>query len=386
MRTDAQESIETGQPVEWMAEDNFKFRLSAFQKPLLKWLETHDDAILPRTVQEQVMQEVRSGLTDLSVSRPRSRLHWGVPVPAHDEHTVYVWVDALANYLTALGYPTGDAHAWPADVHVVGKDIVRFHAVYWPALLLAAGLPLPRQIVAHAHWTVQKAKMSKSRGNSVDPFAAIARHGVDTVRCYLMRVGGNIGADADYSAAMLVEFQRKFLRGQLGNLLSRILAPKIQARLLPHAGGGVITRPDVAPPDEALVALLHELPRTFDAYMQRRELARALATVFDVIAAANERLQMTAPWAAGASDTSVLQSVYLTAETLRVCGVLLQPFMPRAMSRLLDALEITPDERRWHAVAGADGAARLRDTVPLRASKTKIAPLFPQTVDVAPLP
>ena len=205
------EAIESGQPVEWMAEENYKFRLSHFQEALVRWLEENPDVIQPRSVHERVLDEVRAGVPDLSISRPSARLHWGVEVPGDKSQTIYVWMDALTNYLTALGYPWGGGAAdatkagWPADVHVVGKDIVRFHTVYWPAFLMAAGLPLPRHIVAHAHWTVQRTKMSKSKGNSVNPFEAIDTYGVDALRFFLMRVGGNIGQDADYSPTVLLE-------------------------------------------------------------------------------------------------------------------------------------------------------------------------------------
>lgn len=375
------EAVESGQRVEWMAEDNYKFRMGALRAPLLAWLERSPDVIQPRALYEHVLAEVRAGLADLSVSRPRARLHWGVPVPGDPAHTMYVWVDALVNYLTAAGYPDAAAAggAWPADVHVVGKDIIRFHAVYWPALLLAAGLPLPRQIVAHAHWTVERAKMSKSRGNSVDPFAAIDTFGVDAVRFFLMRIGGNIGADADYSAALLAEFQRKFLQGQLGNLLSRVLAPKIQARLHPLAHDGMLPAPapaEAAAATAAAPSALHDalraLPHTFDMHMRRYEIARALAAAFDVVGAANERVQHAAPWAADTPVPAVHAAVYDTVETLRIVGVLLEPFMPAPMARLLDLVGAAPHERTWAALSG------LRTHIPLRTAPGKIAPLFPR--------
>lgn len=292
------ESIETGQRVEWTAETNYKFRLSAFQAPLLAWLEANPRAVQPRGMYERVLSEVREGLSDLSISRPRARLHWGIPVPNDAEHTMYVWVDALINYLTAVGYAGGaPPPAWPADVHVVGKDIVRFHAIYWPALLMAAGLPLPRTVVAHAHWTVERSKMSKSRGNSVNPFEALAKYGTDTIRCFLMRAGGNISSDADYSEAQLQEFQRKYLQGQLGNLLSRVLAPKIQARLVAHAASdAALAAPQLVEDDVALTSAIAALPSRFDAHMDAFELSRALQAVFEVLALTNEYVQRAAPW------------------------------------------------------------------------------------------
>ncbi|WFC96413.1 methionine--tRNA ligase [Malassezia brasiliensis] len=374
------ESIETGQRVEWTAETNYKFRLSAFQAPLLAWLEANPRVVQPRGMYERVLSEVREGLSDLSISRPRARLHWGIPVPNDAEHTMYVWVDALINYLTAVGY-TGGAPppAWPADVHVVGKDIVRFHAIYWPALLMAAGLPLPHTVVAHAHWTVERSKMSKSRGNSVNPFEALAKYGTDTIRCFLMRAGGNLSSDADYSEAQLQEFQRKYLQGQLGNLLSRVLAPKIQARLVEHAvPDAPLAAPALVEADAALVEAIAALPARFDAHMDAFELSRALQAVFEVLALANEYVQRAAPWSPATPVDGVHRAVHLACEALRVCGVLLQAIMPDAMDRLLNALQVAPAERTFAALLGADGAWSTRAHTPVRAGATKIAPLFPR--------
>lgn len=215
-------------------------------------------AILPPSRHAEVLEEIKSGLEDLSVSRPSSRLSWGLAVPDDTSQSIYVWIDALVNYITVTGFPwklpsgqvegereagaaskgegkaiaEWEGSAWPADVHVVGKDILRFHAVYWPALLLAAGLPLPRKIIAHSHWTMGKSKMSKSKGNVVDPFEEIEKYGQDVVRYFLCRVGGNLATDSDYSTSTLIEYHRKYLGGQLGNLLSRITSPLMQELLL----------------------------------------------------------------------------------------------------------------------------------------------------------
>lgn len=366
------ESIETGQRVEWTREINYKFRLSHFREPLRAWLTQCPDAIQPRSMHERILAEIDAGLGDLSISRPRQRLYWGIPVPDDEAHTMYVWVDALVNYLTALGYPRSEMpEGWPADVHVVGKDIVRFHAIYWPALLMAAGLPLPRTIVAHAHWTVNKAKMSKSKGNSVNPFEAIETYGLDTIRYYLMRIGGNIGTDADYAPALLEEHKRKYLQGQLGNLLSRILAPKIQARLGP-GDHGVLVQPAWTDREHALLHALDALPATWDRHMQQFEPSKAIQAAFQALALANEHVQHTSPWAAEAPSDAIHRCVFIAMECLRVCGTLLTPVMPDAMTTLLHVLQVPAAERTWSSLMQRPRA------LPLRTHATKIQPLFPR--------
>ena len=363
-------SIETGQRVEWTTETNYKFRLSAFQQPLLDWLENNREVIQPSNMYDHVLAEVRSGLQDLSISRLRSRLTWGIPVPGDPQHTMYVWMDALVNYMTALGYPDMQP-GWPADVHIVGKDIVRFHAIYWPAFLMAAGLPLPRTIVAHSHWTVNKAKMSKSKGNAINPFQALHTYGVDTMRYYLMRIGGHIGTDADYAPALLEEHKRKFLQGQLGNLLSRVLAPKIQARLT--GAGLLLARPTHwAEAEKRLIHACTQLPPIFDAHMQAYEPSKAIQAVFDVIALTNELVQHSAPWSTDTPLDAVHRCVFASCEALRLCGVLLQPVMPRAMTTLLNELQVPTSQRTWDSLYAWQSHIRMRDTA------EKIAPLFPK--------
>lgn len=196
-------SIETGSAVEWTSEENYKFRLSAFRERLINWLETNPTAISPPKYAAGLLAGLRAEpLDDLSISRPASRLAWGVPVPGDASHTVYVWFDALVNYLTVLGYPSRAGPAgkpppgWPAELQVVGKDIVRFHAIYWPAMLMARGFSPPRRLLVHAHWTMGRMKMSKSTGNVADPNEAMRRASVESVRAYLMGIGGDLREDA----------------------------------------------------------------------------------------------------------------------------------------------------------------------------------------------
>lgn len=224
-------STESGNKVEWIEEKTYHFRMTALRDQLLEFYEQNPEWVTPASQMKQVVDWVKNNLEDLSISRPVDRLSWGIRVPDDPSQTIYVWVDALVNYLTMAGFPVwapGEEQkgGWPADVHVIGKDILRFHCVYWPALLLAVGLPLPKKVLSHAHWTMNRAKMSKSLGNVVNPFYAIDRWGVDLVRFYMVHDGG-IADDADYNNAIIVERYKKKLQSGLGNLTSRITRPNL---------------------------------------------------------------------------------------------------------------------------------------------------------------
>lgn len=223
-------SKETGKEVEWTSENNYHFRMSKLQGELLQFYKKNPKFIVPEIRMRNVVQEVTAGLQDLSISRPVERLSWGIPVPDDETQTIYVWLDALINYLTKANYPfqyPGHEHAagWPADCHVIGKDIVRFHCIYWPAFLMALDLPLPKQILTHAHWTLGREKMSKSSGVVVNPFFAISRFGVDCMRYYLALEGG-IKNDAMYDNSFIIDRYKKGLQGGLGNLVSRVTRGK----------------------------------------------------------------------------------------------------------------------------------------------------------------
>lgn len=219
-------SMETGKEVEWTSEVNYHFKLSSFRDRLLEHYKRHPDFIVPSTRMKEIIGEVENGLTDLSISRPATRLTWGIKVPDDPSQTIYVWLDALVNYLTMAGYPfaTGIASdsVWPPECQVIGKDIIRFHCIYWPAFLMALNLPLPKQFLSHAHWTMNRAKMSKSEGNVVNPFFAMNRFGVDVMRYYMVHDGGIVD-DADYENLFIVDRYKKDLQGGLGNLLSRVV-------------------------------------------------------------------------------------------------------------------------------------------------------------------
>lgn len=223
-------SVETGNSVEWTEEKNYHFRMTALKDQLLDFYRENPDWIAPKQRMREVVDWVTNNLEDLSISRPSSRLDWGIRVPDDESQTIYVWLDALINYMTKAGFPNWAPGkemegGWPADVHVIGKDILRFHGVYWPALLLAVNIQPPRKLLSHAHWTMSGKKMSKSLGNVVNPFHAIDRWGVDVMRFFMVYDGG-IENDSDYDNAIIVERYKKVLQGTVGNLVSRITRPK----------------------------------------------------------------------------------------------------------------------------------------------------------------
>ncbi|KAG0259075.1 methionyl-tRNA synthetase [Mortierella polycephala] len=346
-------AIETGKLVEWTTEENYKFRLSAFADKLKEWLDQNPDAIVPKSRHQEVQAWLMDGLSDLSISRPKSRLNWGIPIPGDDSHVMYVWMDALTNYLTITGYPWKDISeqqkaicGWPADAQVVGKDILRFHAIYWPAFLLAAELDLPKKIVAHAHWTQGKMKMSKSIGNVVDPFTAIKEFGVDTIRFYLMNDGG-LADDADYSSELVAERYRKLLAGQLGNLLSRSMSAALNPSSLVPAQPSVN---NIHPDDKTLHEKMQALPILVDEAMSNYRTTNATHAIFDVLAEANAHFSQNMPWKLvkdPACKDRLDAVLWHSIESVRLAALMLQPIMPTKASEILDQLGIREHERSW---------------------------------------
>ncbi|KAJ2328682.1 methionyl-tRNA synthetase, partial [Coemansia sp. RSA 2681] len=351
---------ESGQPVEWISEVNYKFKLSEFRDRLIEWIEGSQDVIYPEIRRNEVLAWLRSGVEDLSVSRPRSRLKWGIPVPGDDEHTIYVWVDALVNYATVDGYPWSDSKPgfFPPDVQVIGKDIVRFHAVYWPALLMAAGLPLPKRILAHAHWTMGSQKMSKSKGNVVDPFVAIEQYGLDTLRYFMIRNGG-IADDGDYSADEVLVRHKKDLAGQLANLAARCASERLGVNLDGFSALGKQLQCDFDGRDSALRNMLVDLPAKAKVLFDKGEFGRGLGLAFDVLAAANRHITENEPWSLVKSSDPEQQArlqvvLFYSLEAVRLASILLLPTIPEKASRLLDHIAVDSSERQWrHARFGA---------------------------------
>ncbi|KAF2141719.1 uncharacterized protein K452DRAFT_228462 [Aplosporella prunicola CBS 121167] len=354
-------SIETGKEVEWTTEVNYHFRLSAFKDQLLEFYAKNPTWIVPKFRMDEVVAAVAAGLEDLSISRPTSRLTWGVRVPDDDSQTVYVWLDALLNYATKIGYPwpPGEqmtANGWPADCHVIGKDITRFHCIYWPAFLMALSLPLPGRILTTGHWQLANQKMSKSLGNVVNPFFALDRFGPDTMRYYLAHDAG-ISNDANYSNYLVVERYKKGLQSGLGNLASRIIKPKHWS-----VRKAVETQQDHKPTEHREThakarehyRMLQGISAAANERMSRLEVSQALKGIMEAVFEANRFLQGAAPWTyvdkASASVPErharhVDRTVYLCVETLRIVGILLQPYIPSKAAELLDMLGVDEQKR-----------------------------------------
>ncbi|KAH0541657.1 hypothetical protein FGG08_003888 [Glutinoglossum americanum] len=358
-------SIETGKQVEWTSEFNYHFRLSAFKNRLLEFYQQNPNFVVPASRMAEVVQAVSSGLEDLSISRPIERLTWGIRVPGDENQTVYVWLDALVNYITKAGYPWTPGQerdgGWPVDCHVIGKDILRFHCIYWPAFLLALDIPPPKQVLTHAHWTLGRQKMSKSTGNVVNPFFALDRFGVDTMRYYLALDGG-INDDSDYENTFVSVKYKKGLQWGLGNLTSRTTRGKgWDVRQVVESAGQLDRAGDdeLASAQRARVESLSGLVR---GRMNELNVKGALEAIMSTIYRTNKYLQEAAPWDLTTrtdpeSKAQLNRIIYLSAEAIRVCGILLQPYMPGKMAQLMDILGVDPERRTFeHAKLGRDTA------------------------------
>ena len=336
----------SGAPVEWVREPSYFFRLSAWQDRLLAFYEANPDFIAPASRRNEVMAFVRAGLQDLSVSRTSFR--WGVPVPGDDAHVMYVWLDALTNYITATGYPDAadGGPFWPADIHFVGKDILRFHAIYWPAFLMAAGLAPPRRVFAHGWWTNEGQKISKSLGNVIDPIALVEEFGLDPMRYFLLREVP-FGQDGDFARSALVNRLNGELADALGNLANRTLS------LIQRNCDGRLPDPaPVAEADRGLAGAVTALPGQVAAHLDRQEFHLALDAVLAQARAANGYITEQAPWALKKSDPARMAEVLRHLhDALRILATVLQPVMPETMARLLDQLGVPEAGRGLAALA-----------------------------------
>jgi methionyl-tRNA synthetase len=340
-----------GTPVEWVEEESYFFRLSSYQDRLLKLYEDNPTFIRPAERRNEIVSFVKSGLRDLSMSR--TTFDWGIPVPGDPKHVMYVWVDALTNYITAAGYPDESAEKWrywPADVHVIGKDITRFHAVYWPAFLMSAGIPLPKRIFSHGFVFNKGEKMSKSVGNVIDPIALVDHYGLDQLRYFLLREVP-FGQDGNYSHEAIVARTNSDLANDLGNLAQRSLS-----MIAKNCGGRVPSRGEPTEADRAILAQATEALETARAAMGEQAIHNALAAIFAVVAEANRYFAGQEPWALKKTDPARMEAVlYTTAETVRRVAILCQPYIPGSAAKLLDLLAV-PGDRRGFANVGESGA------------------------------
>ncbi|MGJ5137404.1 methionine--tRNA ligase [Bradyrhizobium oligotrophicum] len=337
-----------GTPVEWVEEKSYFFRLSAYQDRLLALYESQPDFIGPDARRNEIISFVKGGLKDLSISR--TTFDWGVRVPHDDEHVMYVWVDALTNYITGVGFPDErdpNWKYWPADVHVIGKDIIRFHAVYWPAFLLSAGVPVPKRVYAHGFLFNRGEKMSKSVGNVVDPFNLADQYGVDQLRYFFLREVP-FGQDGNYNHEAIVARINADLANDLGNLAQRSLS------MISKQLGGVLPEPgEFSANDKAILAEADAMIGAARKAMATQQIHQWLNAVWSVVAEANRYFAGEAPWALAKTDPKRQHTVlYVTAEVIRQVAILTQPVMPAASAKLLDSLGIPEDERTFARLGG----------------------------------
>ena len=338
-------------PVELFRDDNYFFRLSAYGDRLLEHYERFPTAVEPEVRRNEVLSIIRGGLQDFSISR--TTFDWGIPIPWDPKHVCYVWFDALTNYITAAGYADDEARfarLWPANIHSIGKDILRFHAIYWPAMLMAAELELPEQVWAHGYLTVGGKKMSKTNATGIHPFELLDVFGVDSYRYYFMREV-QFGQDGSFSWESMVDRHNADLANGLGNLASRVLAmlgSNFDGAVPDRAAGG------------ALRSVVERVAPVYDEHMLRVGLSQGLGAVWEIVDAANKYLVEREPWAVAKDETrrhELGEILYEVAEALRVLAILIQPVMPSAAQRLWDQLGVggSVGDRRLPADAAWGG-------------------------------
>ena len=361
----------SGAEVEWVEEPSYFFRLSAYQDKLIEHYEANPGFIRPPHRRNEVMNFVKSGLNDLSVSR--TTFDWGVPVPSDPEHIMYVWLDALTNYITAVGYPEVESDKfrryWPADAHIIGKDIVRFHAVYWPAFLMSAGVELPKCVFGHGFLTIQGEKMSKSLGNVVTPQAIKDEFGLDPMRYFLMREVP-YGGDGSVSRDSIVQRINSDLANDLGNLGQRVLS-----MIAKNCGGRVPVPGPFTDNDKALQGAATGLLEAVRADMEEFAIHRMLESIWRVVGDANRYVDAQAPWALRKTDPERMATVlYVLADVIRQLAILVQPVVPDSAAIMLDQLAVD---------GGARDFAALGDGLTPDTTLPPPAPVFPRIVEDA---
>jgi methionyl-tRNA synthetase len=368
---DGQKLSPQGTPVEWVEEESYFFRLSAYQGRLLDFYDSHPEFIGPDTRANEVKSFVRGGLQDLSISR--TTFDWGIPVPGDPKHIMYVWVDALTNYITGVGFPDENSETfkryWPADVHIIGKDIIRFHAVYWPAFLMSAGVAPPNRVFGHGFLYSRGEKMSKSIGNVVDPFALTKEFGADPLRYFLLREVP-FGQDGNYSREAIIQRINADLANDLGNLAQRslsMIAKNCEGRV---PKPGMLTAADQTILDAADGTLSRVI-----AAIDEFAIHRALEIIWALIADANRYFAGEEPWAHKKTNPERMGTIlFVTAEVTRQIAILVQPAMPKSAGRLLDQLGVPQDARDF---AGLGARGRLKPGTQLPPP----VPVFPRYVE-----
>ena len=337
----------SGAPVEWVEEPSYFFNLSKWQDKLLEHYNNNENFISPSTRKNEVLSFVKGGLKDLSVSR--TSFSWGIKVPNDDDHIMYVWLDALTNYLSAIGYENENERFcdfWPANIHLVGKDIIRFHAVYWPAFLMAADLELPKKIFAHGWWTNEGQKISKSLGNVINPFEIVEKYGVDQVRYFLMREIP-FGNDGDFSVLQLVNRVNSDLSNSLGNLFQRVVSMVVK-----NCNGKIPKKPLVfLSQDKFLINSIKDKLDDYRDLIDNQKLDQYLKNVWVVIGNANKYVDEQAPWLLKKNDFNRMEVVlYTLLETLKQIGIILQPFLPLSSNYILNHLSVSADLRNLNSI------------------------------------
>jgi methionyl-tRNA synthetase len=351
---------------DWLEEENYFFALSKYGDRLLAHMQEHPDFIVPANRRAEVVGLIRQGLRDFAVSRlvRPGMPQWGVPVPGDEQQVIYVWFDALTNYVTAVGFPDDTQtfeHYWPADAHVIGKDITRFHCLYWPAMLLSAGLPLPRQVAVHGFITLDGQRISKTAGNSVDPLQLVAEFGVDAVRYNLLR-NLSFSADGDFSRAALIHHYNDELANDLGNLLNRVVS-----MLKRYRDGAIPAIGPVSPVDTDLQQVAAETRTRAAAVLDAWEIGNALNIVWNFVRKVNQYIEVREPWrvAKRPEQQGELDTIlYSIAEAMRLIAIYLAPFLPSTSNRILDQLGLGPVEQSAWIGEGTWGSQRLTQIAP----------------------